>query len=483
MGYNLAESLHGLLRRSPKILRTMPAPSLRVIVDGDGDKIYRKGDMVTGRVVLVVEEEEQLENLRVVFAGNCITKTSRPFHVSGGDHSSSRREYEEKIRLFNQEKELVSASTLAPKKYTWTFEFTFPELTEPRYKRLSHGANYLKEPHALPPTFQLKTNVPSGAAQITYFIQARYTLATKEVKRCRVVLPYHPLPPTSISREAKCTFAVLYGQSWKPEKDESQKSVNKVFSKVSRRALTSNTPRIIPSLLYPESVAPGQHIPISLVLRNTRDAVNEAQGECIVDSLSITISTYSTSMCGNNVTQPEDVVSKHVTCIARTNMDKRAPFGATIPLTANFRLVDDVECVPTFKTYTITRRYNLGISVGVKYGQQHFTIRSTTPLEIVPRVPRSPLGPSADDEDEPLPVYTPREPSKEFAPAYEEIFVLSRMYSSSSSSASLAPTLSRGSSYMSDVSGSSTPATAASTPANEIDEPDFAMSQGEGLRT
>tara|TARA_R110002003_G_scaffold23_4_gene1121 strand:- start:17429 stop:18823 length:1395 start_codon:yes stop_codon:yes gene_type:complete len=454
----------------------MAAPALRLIVDGDSNKVYRKGDRVTGRLILVVEEEQQIESLKVVFAGNCITKTSRPFHVNGCDSSPSRREYEEKIRLFNQEQEFLSQSTLPPKKYTWTFEFTFPELTEPRYKRLAHGVNYLKEPHALPPTFQLKTNAPGGAAQISYFIQARLTHdGSQEVKRCRVVLRYHPTPQVDLSRQAKCTSAVLYGQTWKPSKgakEDSQKAVSKVFSKVARPAI--NAPRIVPSILYPELVAPGQHIPLSLSLRNTRDAVNEARGECTIDSLSVTISTYSTSMCGHSLTQPEDVVSKHVTCIARTNMNKTLKFGESASLTSNFRLIDDVECVPTFKTYTITRRYVLSISIGMKYSNEHFTIRSSTPLEILPRVPRSMLPPPVDDDEdiEPLPLYAPREPSKEFAPDYEEIFALSRITSSSSSSSNrLAPTYSRSSSFMSNMSGASTPSTAASTPASEIEEP------------
>lgn len=452
----------------------MSPPALRVIVDGDSDKVYRKGDKVTGRVILVVEEKEQIQSLNVVFAGNCITKTTRPFHVNGNENTPSRRESEEKIRLFEREEELVPASTLAPKKYIWTFEFTFPELTEPRYKRLTHGVNYLREPHALPPTFQLKTNVRGGAAQISYFVQARLTLdGSRGVKRCRVALPYHPTPAVNLNREVKCTSTVLYGQAWKPSKEES-KSTSKVFNKVSRRS----TPRIVPSIVYPESVAPGQHIPISLHLRNTRDAMNETQGECTIDSLSITISTYSTSMCGHDVTQPEDIVSKHVTCIARTDMKKILKFGITAPLTSNFRLIDDVECVPTFKTYTITRRYTLGVSIGIKYGGQHFTVRSTTPLEIVPRVPRSALPPVDDADDfEPLPLYSPREPSKEFAPDYEELFPLSRIASSSSSSSSnlLAPAYSRSESYMSDASGMST---GASTPASEIGGMDFGEGAG-----
>jgi hypothetical protein len=467
----------------------MAAPALRVLVDGDSDKVYRRGDTVKGRVVLVVDEAEQIKSLKMVFAGNCITKTSRPFHVNGGENSPSRREYEEKIRLFNQEKDIISEFTvLAPKKYTWTFEFTFPESTEPRFKRLTHGANYLKEPHPLPPTFQLKINKCGGAAQISYFLQARLTSSgSNNVKRCRVVLPYHPPPRIDVPREARCTSAVLYGQAWKPTKDaaiDTRKSVKKVFTKVSRRALPNDRPRIIPSLLYPEMVAPGQHIPISLVLRNTRDAVNEAQGECVIDSLSISISTYTTTMCGQSVTQPEDVVSKHVTCISKSNMNKPALFGTTVPLTSNFRLIDDMECIPTFKTYTVTRRYALVISVGLKYGNQHFTIRNNTPLDIAPRLLRNLSTPALDEGEEfdPLPLYAPREPSKEFAPDYESIFALSR---TSSASNSLAPTYSRSSSYMSGMSGSSASSTAASTPSSEIEEPIFEHpgSQILGVRT
>ncbi|KAF2034950.1 hypothetical protein EK21DRAFT_97153 [Setomelanomma holmii] len=457
--------------------------ALRVIVDGDSNKVYRKGDRVTGRVILVVEETQHIESLKVVFAGNCITKTSRPFHVNGCENSPSMREYEEKIRLFNQEQQLFPQTTLTPKKYTWTFEFTFPTLTEPRYKRLAHGATYPKDPHALPPTFQLKTNVPGGAAQICYFIQARLTRSTSaDVKRCRVVLPYHPTPHVQYSREAKCTSAVLYGQTWKPSRTaKGEKAVSKVYNKVARPS--SNTPRIVPSILYPESIAPGQNIPLSLSLRNTRDALNEAQAECTVNSLSVTISTYSTSMCGHTLNQPEDVVSKHVTCIARSNMNKPLRIGDTISLTSNFRLVNDVECIPTFKTYTITRKYVLSISIGINFGVEQFTIRSSTPLEILPRVPRtSVLPPVHEDEDvEPLPRYEPREPSKEFAPDYEEIFALSRMESASSEGSNrLTPTYSRSSSFMSNVSGASESSAGASTPASEIEEPSYGQTAAVG---
>lgn len=451
----------------------MSLSPLRIVLDGDSNKIYRRGDKVTGRVLLLAEEQEDIESLKIVFAGTCVTKTTRPSHSGSASTNGfeSRREFEERICLFNVEQNITPNSTLTRNKHAWAFEFTFPTTTEPRYKRLTRGSHYMKDPHPLPPSFQLKTSIPGGAAQIMYSVKARLAFAeSKHALKARQVLQYRPTPRANLPREANLTTTVLYGQTWKPAKGGSQKSVDKVF----RRSLTDRSPRIVPNIHYPEIIAPGQHIPIALSLLNTRDRLNEAKQECIIDTLSVTISTYSTTMCGHSLAQPEDVVSKHITCIAKTNMNKSLPFSKTRSLTSNFRLIDDTECVPTFKSYTVTRRYMLGISIGLKFGDQHFTVRSSTPLELVPRMPRNLLPPSPEDEEEidPLPPYEPREPSREFAPDYETACALSR---SSSSSGSTALSRSRGSSL---ASGVSTPATIPSTPTSEAGHIEFTHSIG-----
>ncbi|KAF2631899.1 hypothetical protein BU25DRAFT_406426 [Macroventuria anomochaeta] len=339
------------------------------------------------------------------------------------------------------------------------------------YKRLTRGAHYLREPHPLPPSFQLKTSVPGGAAQICYFVQARLVLGgSKGVRKVKQMLSYRPTSRENLPREPNLTTGVLYGQIWKPSRrSETRSTVDKVL-----RRSSNKPPSILPTIFYPEKIAPGQHIPLSISLLNSRDRMNEAQVECIIDSLSVTISTYSTTMCGHTLTQPEDIVSKHVNCIAKTNMNKVLPFNKTARLTTNFSLVNDAECVPTFKTYTITRRYMMGVTVGIKFEGQHFTVRHSTPLEILPRAPRSSLPPSFEEgeEAEPLPIYTPRQPSREFAPDYESIYALSR---TSSTSGSLARWTTTGSSI---ASGSSTPTTEPSTPASEVDTPVYIRQNG-----
>lgn len=444
----------------------MAVPTLRVLIDGDSDRVYRRGDKVTGRVAFVAEEQTHIESFKIVFAGSCVTRTTRPTN-----DSHARKDFEERIRFFNQEREVVPRSTLSPKKYSWVFEFTFPDTTEQTYKRLSRGAHYLREPHPLPPSFQLKTSVPGGAAQISYFIQARLVLSgSKAMKKVKQMLSYRPTPRENLPREPNLTTGVLYGQTWKPSKKTDPRSK---VDKVLRRS-SDKLPSIVPTIYYPEKVAPGQHIPLSMSLLNTRDRINEAQAECTIDSLSVTISTYSTTMCGSSLSQPEDIVSKHVNCITRTNMDKAIPFNKIRSLTTNFRLVNDAECVPTFKTYTITRRYMLGVIVGVRYADQLFTIRHSAPLEILPRPLRSSLSSpleEGEEEAEPLPMYTPREPSREFAPDYESIYVLSRTSSTSGSLARWTTAGSSAASLASAGSGASTPATEPSTPVSESEEP------------
>ncbi|KAH6615158.1 hypothetical protein C7974DRAFT_60186 [Boeremia exigua] len=443
----------------------MAVPTLRILIDGDSDRVYRRGDKVTGRVAFVTEEQEHIESFKLIFAGSCVTKTTRRAH-----DSNARNDFEERIRFFTHEREVVPRSTLSPNKYSWSFEFTFPETTQQSYKRLSRGAHYLREPHPLPPSFQLKTSMPGGAAQISYFIQARLVMSgSKDVRKVKQLLAYRPTSRENLPRQPSLTTGILYGQAWKPSrKSDPRSTVDKVLRRSER------LPSIIPTIFYPEKIAPGQHIPISISLLNTRDRMNEAQANCTIDSLCVTISTYSTTMCGHTLTQPEDIVSKHVKCITRANMDIAAPFNKTRALTSNFRLVNDAECVPTFKTYTITRRYMLGVVVGLKFGGQHFTVRHSAPLEILPRPIRSStqLLSEEDEEAEPLPMYTPREPSREFAPDYESIYALSR---SSSTEGSLARWSTVGSSNASArsraSSGSSTPALEPSTPASEVDEP------------
>ncbi|KAJ4296778.1 hypothetical protein N0V90_006826 [Kalmusia sp. IMI 367209] len=433
-------------------------PDLRIIVDGDTTQVYRRGDKVSGRVILGTADEEDITALKISFLGVCTTTTTRSMYTPhDADVTQPAQRFQERVQLFRFEHDLLSSSLPALNKDSWIFDFKFPELTEPKYSRWQHGPRYPKTPHPLPPSFQ--TNTPGGQAIVSYFLQATLERGgSKDALEIHEYLPYHPTPE-DMHIEPKVLSRVLYAQIWKPLSD-SRTAIDKAFARMSRRnsANGGNNPRIVPTIYYPEMISPGQNMPLYLSLEDTQAAAHACQrlsSQCVLDSVTVTISTHTTTICGKAATQPEDVMVKHVNCLSKNNMAKPMPFGTKVKLANNFRLVDDAECVPSFKTYTITRRYDLTVAIGLKYEGRHFTVRCTTLLEILPRIPRELLPSMPEDEEveiDPLPLYIPREPSREFAPVYESLYSLSN---SPSSSASLDRTESGGSSI---ISGVATPA-------------------------
>jgi hypothetical protein len=240
------------------------------------------------------------------------------------------------------------------------------------------------------------------------------------------VLPYHPRSHNS-ALGTRIIPHVLHTQTWKPSA-ESRTIPHRVFSKLSRQDGSRNkTPRIVPTIHCPEKVSPGQTIPIFISLLNSHDPFNietKCENQCELDSMTVSIGTHTTSMCEQSGTYLEDTMSKYVTCARKSNMDRPISFGERVKLTNNLRLVDDIESVPSFETYTITRRYDLRIVVGIKYEGRPFTIRCTTTLQILPHEPREliiPVHNNCDIEVDPLPLYVSRESSRERAPDYYSI--------------------------------------------------------------
>lgn len=240
----------------PTILMARTIPDLLVLVEGDPSRVYRSGDKVKGKVVLVLEQEEQVKSFKISFIGGSITRTTRPFYVTGESehaHSSARKEYKERADLFNHEILPIEDSAITTGKHSYPFEFTFPDLTEPRHSRWTHGPKYSKGPHALPPSFHINTNHPGGKASISYFVLAKLVVRTGRITKARQTLNYQP----SIADhplEARLTSRVLYGQTLKPFERETGRgtAVDKVMKKISNKATAQySSPQIVPILRYP----------------------------------------------------------------------------------------------------------------------------------------------------------------------------------------------------------------------------------------
>ncbi|KAF2747287.1 hypothetical protein M011DRAFT_402674 [Sporormia fimetaria CBS 119925] len=437
--------------------------TLRVDLGGDTSRPYHEGEQVKGRVTLVLEEEEKIVGFNLHFVGTCATKTTRPIYVAGNeaDASHSNRPYAERIALFTREQKLLPACTLAAKKYSWDFVFTFPSHTEAHFSRWSHGTKYCRKPHSLPPTFSLATDSPGGQASVSYMIQAKLSLESSSLRlKVSQMLGYLPSAQNT-PLEPRIRPRVLYAQALNPGLEEVTVTNRKTVVKSSRkRSNTTTGQKIVPTLYAPDKVAPGQDIALLLGLAgmNGGEAVR-----CTLDSLEVKMSTYTSARCGQSFSEPEDHVAKHVTCISKKNMNQELSYSTSTALTTNFRLVDNAECVPTFETYTIARRYEMTVVIGIKCEDELFTIKTTSPLVILPRrTPSDNLPLEEGEDDEPLPLYQPREPSKEFAPDYDSLYSLALSPSACSSVGTRSPSF---------MSGLSSPITVPTTPETELEQP------------
>ncbi|KAF2199944.1 hypothetical protein GQ43DRAFT_97422 [Delitschia confertaspora ATCC 74209] len=408
-----------------------PPTTLQVFIAGDPSRIYRPGDQVKGTVILVAQKQEAIKALTVAFKGTCITKLSKPVYVIDRDSDtacSATTEYQERANLFVREQILIPACTIGANQYSYDFHFTFPALTEARQSRWTYASRYNNGPHALPPSFHIYTNSSGGRAFISYFIKAKLCRGVvKEAIRTMHMLNFLPSSPPEALLEPILSSRVSDTHIIKPANTEPEKrtAIDKVIHKIFHKPTARTpSPNFIATLHFPDKVAPGQAIPLSLTLKNVREPSAElVQAQCTLESLFVVVSTNTRALCHRISGPLEDVVRKDVTCISRQNANIPLTFDAPTKLTHSLRLVEDAQSVPSFTTYSISREYTLNVSMRINYNDQKFTINSTTPLQILPRderrssVTRLPRDP---DDVDPLPLYTLREPPMESAPEYEE---------------------------------------------------------------
>lgn len=330
---------------------------------------------MTGRVVFVAEKQEQVKSLKLNFTGACITKTTRPFYVGENENyavSSSRRGYKEKVPLFNLERVLMTGCTAAANKYSWSFEFQFPENTQIRCSRWGHRSHYNRDIHPLPPSFYTYTNEPGGEATIKYSVQVKLIRGgLKANKRASYTLPFSN-PSRRHLHEPRTTSHILTTQtSSSATTSPSKPTLTQKLSHLFTRNSPAKPPgtHFVPTLHTPSAVAPGEIIPISLSLQPDHhhrppnpSVPTPATEPCTLTTLTITLSTHTHSTTGRLLSHPQDTLTQHNTCVSRHSLATPLPLdhpSSPVPLVRAFRLLDTRACVPSFATYTVARAYTL----------------------------------------------------------------------------------------------------------------------------
>jgi hypothetical protein len=165
---------------------------LEVVVYGDNNRVYRPGDQVEGMVFFVPTSQQNIKSLTLDFSGICLTKTTRPLYARPRDGRPPQLEglqrFKGEATLFKFERPLLGECTVAAKKYSWPFKFTFPSHTQDQRPKWADSSRFSKDAHPLPQSFQAYTDVPRGEATITYGITAKLSCGRRQHRSNREAL-------------------------------------------------------------------------------------------------------------------------------------------------------------------------------------------------------------------------------------------------------------------------------------------------------
>jgi hypothetical protein len=147
----------------------MASPTLRIEV-ANPRLAYTAGDMIRGKVVLVVPNDQNIGIVAINFIGRGKTKLNR-------SNGNNRRIYRGRAPLFNYRQTLYRGHyTVKANTYSWDFVFQFPTHTDPSCVEDSFGPNGVwlgtGSVHPLPPSFKYYDNHSRNQGMVEYKLEA-----------------------------------------------------------------------------------------------------------------------------------------------------------------------------------------------------------------------------------------------------------------------------------------------------------------------
>jgi hypothetical protein len=406
------------------------SPSIKIFLDGRPNRIYFPGEKVSGKVVLTTRVQEEIKYIKVRFLGTSFTTMTRVLPGTAEDsEADNTKTWSESKPLFGYDRALVTKPfTLAANQYSWDFEFKFPSEADREYQT-AVGRHFTKDPHKLPPSFDSITE-GRGGGSVSYTIDvkiARSGINRTDVKVSEILRfqrePIAYLPPRILPR-----FIPVQASRVKRSTGNSEpSSPNFVTSLGQKLDWRGPVARFSPMIYSPEAISPGQKIPIALSVRPIqRKATDVKIDGLVMTGLQIDLTTHTAIVCGGLLSRPQDTISQSVLCINRQNCNVPIPVDQTrVPIVSDFRLVDNNQALPTFKSYIISRFYVMTIRIALRWKSTTWNITSHSELEVLPK-----CAPGQLEDVETLPPYTSEHDN---IPTYEEFLSQESERSSESS--------------------------------------------------
>lgn len=147
----------------------MAAPTLKIDISSP-QPAYTAGDIIRGKVVLIVPNDQSIGIVAIGFIGRGKTKLNR-------SNGNNRRIYRGRAPLFAYKQVLYQGHyTVKASTYSWDFQFQFPTHTDPSCveDRFSQDGIWLGTGtiHLLPPSFKYYDNHSRNQGMVEYKLEA-----------------------------------------------------------------------------------------------------------------------------------------------------------------------------------------------------------------------------------------------------------------------------------------------------------------------
>ncbi|POR35653.1 Ran-specific GTPase-activating protein 1 [Tolypocladium paradoxum] len=368
----------------------MPEGSIRITLDVPR-RVHRPADEVSGKVIVGGEEGEDVRQVQIDFRG--IAEVKLPGSLAG-QRSRTVATLFHSQKVVSESRSKLYNSTL----YEWPFSLSFPFTAQPSEQWQANPlfTNVLGSP--LPPSFTYSS--PAFDCKVEYSLEAKVmknhynTVAGQYSHKCYLL--FEPVTSGGVSDHPLSSFTRSFTTPSRPLEHNAEGqplSFREKFSSYIFRHRTTSIPLTF-DVKVPSVIVQRERFPCHVSVRV--DSSNKAPTPKIeVRGLTVVIlsHTYVRSSSDKEVTQH----TNNIPVVAHQNLDIPIRVNEDVDLSAILSDLHAPVLPPSFKTYNITRRYEMRVSLLVAGAEDQFQFIGEVPsLKVFPAVAAIPLGSTED---------------------------------------------------------------------------------------
>lgn len=332
---------------------------------GDQSIIAFPGQQISGTITYSTKDQQDVESIAVTLKGKCARTVTGPEGVV---------EFYEKTKLFRVRELLFQGPSTIQQNttYVWPFVLTVPDATQLELERQPGHVNhrFVDKPHALPPTMDV-TFSDRELVKIYYTLKVKAvphprTFRTHE-KAIVVVLP--PLETPSADKAASIRLRMPGAQQWASAALRTQQpTMREKFNSV-----LTGIPIQLPSLAYvvhlhmPMAATVWQRIPIAISVQLLKKSTAEhSRCKMVLQSLEFDLKSVTDLRSERGQSEDDVNIEADLECLPLLLARKFIPLdGTSVLVSEKLRLADlapeSKKLLPSLTTYTVSRRYMLGV--------------------------------------------------------------------------------------------------------------------------